>query len=238
MPFCPKCGIEYEGDPAFCPSCGESLRKTARRPAGGGSDARAGDHLSLGFNISLAKPMVFAPVIIGGLISSAISVWGRQPLSQSGYVPVVFIGSLISIVGAVVSFILNFAAIDMARDAYTNEPLDLGRSFSYASGRIGTFFLASIVAGILSITIILIPVAILMMVIIVVDETGIVDALSQSLGVLGRDLGDIIVILLVAVIGYAVLGWVPLVGGLLTAGFSLVLDLAFIDVYDHYRRGN
>jgi uncharacterized membrane protein YkgB len=71
-----------------------------------------------------------------------------------------------------------------------------------------------------------------------VDETGIVDALSQSFAVLSRDLGDIIVILLVAVIGYAVLGWVPLVGGLLTAGFSLVLDLAFIDVYEQYRRGN
>ena len=238
MPFCPKCGIEFEGDPAFCPSCGESLGKTASRPAGERGDARAGDHLSLGFNIALANPTVFAPVIIGGLISSAIRVWGRQPLSQSGYVPVIFIGSLISIVGAVVSFILNFAAIDMARDAYTNEPLDLGRSFSYAAGRIVTFFIASIVAGILSITIILIPVAILMMVIIVVDETNIVDAISQSFAVLGRDLGDIIVILIVAVISYAVLGWVPLVGGLLTAGFSLVLDLAFIDVYDQYRRGN
>jgi hypothetical protein len=184
----------------------------------------------------MANPTIFAPVIIGGLISSAIRVWGRQPLSQSGYVPVVLIGSLISILGAVVSFILNFAATDMARDAYSNEQLDLGKSFSYAAGRIVTFFLASIVAGILSITIILIPIALLMMVIIVVDETGIVDALSQSFTVLGRDLGDIIVILIVAIIGYAVLGWVPLVGSLLTAGFSLILTLAFIDVYDHYRR--
>jgi hypothetical protein len=186
----------------------------------------------------LANPIIFAPVIIGGLISSAIRVWGRQPLSQSGFVPVVLIGSLISIVGAVVSFILNFAAIDMARDAYTNETLDMGRSFSYAAGRFLTFFLASIVAGILSITIILIPIAMLMMVIIVVEETGIVDALSLAFGVLGRDLGDIVVILLVAIISYAVLGWVPLIGGLLTSGFSIVLDLAFIDIYDNYRRGN
>jgi hypothetical protein len=236
MPFCPKCGVEYDGEPAFCPSCGQSLRKSGSRPARGEGDARAGDHLSLGFNIAMANPTIFAPVIIGGLISSAIRVWGRQPLSQSGYVPVVLIGSLISILGAVVSFILNFAATDMARDAYSNEQLDLGKSFSYAAGRIVTFFLASIVAGILSITIILIPIALLMMVIIVVDETGIVDALSQSFTVLGRDLGDIIVILIVAIIGYAVLGWVPLVGSLLTAGFSLILTLAFIDVYDHYRR--
>ena len=238
MAFCPKCGIEFEGEPSFCPSCGHGLKDTGRRPTREGGDARAGDHLSLGFNIAMANPIIFAPVIIGGLISSAISVWGRQPLSQSGFVPVVFIGSLISIVGAVVSFILNFAAIDMARDAYTNEPLDMGRSFNYAAGRILTFFMASIVAGILSITIILIPVAILMMVIIVVEETGIVDALGLAFGVLSRDIGDIIVILLVAVIGYAVLGWVPLIGGLLTSSFSIVLDLAFIDIYDHYRRGN
>lgn len=236
MPFCPNCGIEFEGDPAFCPSCGHSLKSSGGRPSRETGDARAGDHLSLGFNLALAKPMVFAPVIIGGLISSAIRVWGRQPLSQSGFVPVVLIGSLISIVGAVVSFILNFATIDMARDAYMDEPLDLGRSFSYAAGRIVTFFIASIVAGILSITIILIPVAILMMVIIVMDETGIVDALGRAFGVLGKDLGDIIVILIVAIIGYAILGWVPLIGGLLTSCFSVVLDLAFINVYDHYQR--
>ena len=236
MTFCPNCGVEVEGDPDFCPSCGHSLKVTGKRPSSGERDARAGDHLSLGINLSLAKPMVFAPVIIGGLISSAIRVWGRQPLSQSGYVPVVFIGSLISIVGAVVSFILNFAAIDMARDAYMDEPLDLGRSFNYAMGRIVTFFVASIVAGILSITIIFIPVAILMMVIIVMDETSITDALGQSFGVLGKDLGDIIVILIVAIIGYALLGWVPLIGGLLTACFSVVLDLSFINVYDRYRK--
>lgn len=237
MPFCPKCGVEVDGDPEYCPSCGESLKGPKGRPSGRGGEARAGDHLSLGFNISLAQPMVFAPVIIGGLISSAIDVWGRQPLSQSGFVPVAFIGALISIIGAVVSFILNFAAIDMARDAYMDEPLDLGRSFNYASGRIVTFFLASIVAGILSITIVLIPVAILMMVIIVIDETGISDAVGQAFSVLGRDLGDIIVILIVAIIGYAILGWVPLIGGLLTSCFSVVLDIAFINVYDSYRRG-
>ena len=237
MAFCPKCGIEFEGDPAFCLSCGHNLRETGRRPSRGGGDARAGDHLSLGFNIALANPTIFAPAIIGGLISSAISVWGRQPLSGSGFVPGVLIGSLIPIVGAVVRLILNFASIDMARDAYTNETLDMGRSFSYAAGRILTFFLAAIVAEILSITIILIPFAMIMMVIIVVEETGIVDALSLSFGVLGRDLGDILVILLVAIIGYAVLGRVPLVGGLLVSGFSIIPNLAFIDIYDHYRRG-
>ena len=134
-----------------------------------------------------------------------------------------------------VNFILNFAAIDMARDAYLDKPLDLSRSFNYAFRRIGTFFIASIVAGIMSITIILIPVAILMMVIIVMDETGIVDAVSQSFSVLGRDLGDVIVILIVAIIGYALLSFVPLIGSLLTACFGVILNFAFIDVYHSFK---
>ena len=236
MPFCPKCGIEIDGDPDYCPSCGEPLKVTQRHPSSSGRDRRAGDHLSLGFNIALAQPMVFIPVIIGGLISSAISFWGLQSFGQTGSSSLTFVRVMISIIGAVVSFILNFAAIDMARDAYFEQTLDLGRSFNYASGRIITFLIASIVAGILSITIILIPAAILMMVIIVIDETGITDALSQSFGVLGRDLGDVIIILIVAIIGSAILGWVPLIGGLLTSCFNVVLDLAFIDVYDQFRQ--
>ncbi len=237
MTFCPKCGIEIDGDPDYCPSCGEPLKDTRSRPSSDGRDSKAGDHLSLGFNIALAQPMVFVPVIIGGLISSAISFWGLQSYGQTGYSSLTFVRVMISIIGAVVSFILNFATIDMARDAYFEQTLDLGKSFNYASGRIITFFIASIVAGILSITIILIPAAILMMVIIVIDETGITNALSQSFGVLGRDLGDIIIILIVAIIGSAILGWVPLIGNLLTSCFNVVLDLAFIDVYEQYRRG-
>jgi hypothetical protein len=220
----------------YCPNCGERIDEIGRRPPGEPRyDAGATDHLSIGLNLAISKPLVFLPVILGGIISSVIDGWGRQPLSQSGYVPVLFIGAVISLVGAIVIFILNFAAIDMARDAYLDEPLDLGRSFSYAVSRIWTFFLASIVAGLMSITIILIPVAILMMVIIVMDETGIMDSLSQSFSVLGRDLGDVIVILIVAIIGYVLLGFVPLIGGLLTAAFGVVLDLAFIDVYQQYR---
>jgi hypothetical protein len=146
-------------------------------------------------------------------------------------------GLLVTFFGLVLLFILNFMEIDMSRDLYMNEPLNLESSFSYVTGRIGTVFVASILAGILSITIVLMPIAILFMVIIVVDETGIVDALSQSFRVLGKDFKDIIVILFVTIIGTLVLEMVPIVGGILVAAFYQILNLAFIDIYDRYRRG-
>lgn len=203
-----------------------------RRP----SNVGAVEHLSLGFNLAMARPMVFAPVLLGGIISIIIdNLWGSQP-DPTGLAPILFFASIVSIIGSIITFVLNFATIDMARDAYMDQPLDLGRSFNYALSRIVTFFIASIVAALLSITIILIPVAILLMVIIVMDETGIMDAVSKAFSVLSRDLGDVIVILVVSVVGYALLGWAPVIGGLLTASFGVVIDLAFIDVYHKYRQ--
>jgi len=218
---------------SFCPKCGERLGEGVERAP---SDVRAGDHLTLGFNIAMANPLVFAPVVIGGLISSAISYVGGSPGIESGFSSVLFMASIITLIGSIISFVLNFAAIDMARDAYLKEPLDLGRSFNYAFSRIVTFFIASIVAGLMSITIVLIPVAILMMVVIVMDDTGIGAAISQAFSVLGRDLGDVIVLLIVSIIGHAILGFAPLIGGLLSACFGVVLDIAFIDVYSQYKK--
>jgi hypothetical protein len=220
LPYCPNCGSEVEEGVTYCPNCGQQLNDK-EAPMRGRQATGAVEHLSLGFNLAMQKPMVFAPVIIGGLISSIIdNFWGR-PIYETGFNPIYFMAWVISLVGTVITFVLNFATIDMARDAYLDEPLDLERSFRYVLGRILTFFFASIVAALLSITIVLIPIAMLMMVIIVMDETSITAAISQAFSVLGRDLGDVIVILIAAIIGYIILGFIPMIG----------------DVYYQYQHG-
>jgi hypothetical protein len=123
----------------------------------------------------------------------------------------------------------------MARDAYVGDRLDLGSSMNYVVGRIGTFIVASIVGVLLSITILLIPVSIFMFVIIVMDETGVGTAVSRAWSVITRDIGDVTVIILASIIGTILLSFVPLIGGLLTACLGVVIDLAFISVYEKYR---
>jgi hypothetical protein len=235
LPFCPKCGRDVDEGLIYCPDCGQRLGDRGGERMRGPSDRRAMEHLTLGFNLAMAKPMVFAPVLLGGIISAFIdNLWGPDP---TGFAPILFFASIVSIVGSIITFALNFATIDMARDAYTDQPLDLGRSFNYALSRFLTFFIASIVAALLSFTIILIPVAILLVVIIVMDETGIMDAISQAFNVLSRDLGDVIILLVASIAGSFLLGWVPIVGGLLAACYNVVLDIAYIDVYHQYRQG-
>jgi hypothetical protein len=89
----------------------------------------------------------------------------------------------------------------------------------------------------MSVTIILIPVVILMFVVMVMDETGLTDAISKSLDVLRADLGDVLLILLVSIIGSIVLSFVPFVSDLLNAALNVVVGIAFIDLYANYKAG-
>jgi hypothetical protein len=234
LPYCPKCGREVEEDLRYCPDCGQRMGERGEERMRGPSNRRAMEHLTLGFNLAMARPMVFAPVLLGGIISAFIdSFWGPDP---TGFAPILVFASIVSIVGSIITFVLNFATIDMARDAYMDQPLDLGRSFNYALSRFLTFLMAAIAAALLSVTIILIPVAILLVVIIVMDETGIMDAVSQAFSVLSKDLGDVIILLVASIVGSFLLGWVPIVGGLFVACYNVILDIAYIDVYHQHRQ--
>lgn len=231
MPFCRSCGKEVPENAVHCPHCGERIRAPATERVG------AGQHLSIAFRIATEKPLIFAPVVISGLISVVIdNIWGT-PFLQSGFSPILFFAGIISLVGSIINYLLNFASIDMSRDAYMGEPLDLMDSVNYVVSRIGTFFVASILGAVMAITIILIPAVVFMFVIIVMDETSIGVAVSRSFSVLSRDLGDIILILIIAIVGSAVLGFVPLISGLLNACYNVVIGLAFIDVYNNYKKG-
>ena len=186
------------------------------------------EHLKIGYNVATQNPTVFVPALLGGIISSGFSWVGLRTPDE--------IGILMSIAAAVISFMLSFASLDMSRDAYNRQPLDLRESMSYVSGRFLEFIIAAIVGGIMSITIILIPVVVLMFSIMVIDETGLTNAISKAFSVLGADLSDILLILLVNILGSFIISYVPLVSGLLSAALNVIIGLAFVDLYYNYKR--
>jgi len=128
LPYCPNCGTQVEEKYDVCPICGERLKGPERQVGGDRPRVSAIDHLSKGFNIATAKPLVFAPIVLGGVISIVIDgMWGNpfDPISPS---PLLLFPALMSLLGVVVTFLLNFASIDMLRDAYMDESLDLMQS--------------------------------------------------------------------------------------------------------------
>jgi hypothetical protein len=233
MKSCPKCDAQNEDDVNFCQQCGYNFSIDSssytepkfedRREKG------AIEHLQIGYNIALNQPIVFLPSIISGLLGILV-----------GYLPWDFGFStlLIGMVASIVSFILGFASTDMSRDAYLKQPLDLGKSVNYVVGRFFEFFIAAIVGGILSLTIILIPVVIFMFVIMVLDETQLWDSFSSALDVIRSDLGDVIAILILSIVASLVVGYVPFFSSLLDSVINVIVGIAFIDVYITYRNKN
>jgi len=227
MPKCPQCGGEVGEESSFCPFCGYDLKSGKTSGAGAQGKRSYTEHLTIGFNVATQNPMVFVPTILAGLISSGMN-WVGQ--GTPGFMPL-----LVSVAASIVSFLLSFASLDMSRDAYNKQPLDLGGSVGYVSGRFLEFFVAAVVAGIMAVTIFLIPVVILMFTIMVIDETGLTSALSKAFSVLGAELKDILLILLVSIAGAIVIGFVPLVSGLLVSALNVVIGLALIDLYYNYK---
>ena len=227
---CPNCGSEIIEGSKFCTDCGARLDQVEGEPSTTSERKRSYvEHLTVGFNVAASQPMVFVPAVLSGVIGAVI-YWTTT--GSMGYTAALF-----SIVASIITFVLNFASIDMSRDAYREEALDLGESVSYVTGRILEFIVAAIVGGLMAVTIILIPVVILMFVIMVMDETGITDAVSKSLDVLRADLGDVLLILLVSIVGSFVISYVPFVSALLDAALNVIVGLAFIDLYANYKSG-
>ena len=190
-----------------------------------GGEKRAMDHLRIGFNVAMEQPMVFLPPIISGVLGFLVS----YTLTNVNVGALLF--TLIGSTSMIFSFILNFASTDMSRDAYYKQPLDLGQSIEYIIGRFFTFVIAAVFGGLLSITVILMPVVLFMFVIMVLDETDIMDAFEKAINVLRAELSDVLVLIVVSIVASLVIGYVPLFSSLLNSIVNVILGIAFIDIY-------
>jgi len=263
MPFCSKCGKELTETDKFCPNCGypiAGIGEEARAPRPPTppppsppppppAEVQKTDAMSAlqrGVNIISTKPLVLAPALIGAVISAILSTiatfwfmplgfWWLGGLFAPRLLALVAIGILLMLIGGIIAYILNFVSLDMSRDAYLNQALDMGKSIRYVLGRLLTFIVASIVGAILMITIILIPVAILMFVIVVVDETGIGSAVSTALRVFRERLSDIVILAIISIVAGFILGLIPVIGPILAAVVNVIVGLAFIHIYINYK---
>jgi hypothetical protein len=125
--------------------------------------------------------------------------------------------------------------VDIARCDYNDQNPSLKKSFNYAKGRLGKFFLAALIMNLLATTIILLPASFYMYVIMVVDETGIREALSKgfnlSVSRIKTSVG--LILLLAAIFMFSI--QIPYFSDIVRTAFSTFIIIAAVDLYESYK---
>jgi hypothetical protein len=262
MSHCPHCGIEIQTDDTrFCPACGRQLDPedtfvTVNRRS-------LVSHLSYSISLVGKNPILFVPELIavvvtyffGQALGSSfeylnLSDWFSEWLGMNEstlvnvadytdipsalwLIPIALIVWLVLTAG--VSGLFSFQTLYMASKAAKEKPVNLRDSFTYLRSRLGKFFLASIIANLFALTIIMLPAALFMYSVMVVDFVGIREGLSKGFRVqMDRILPSIGLIILFYV-SIFVIGLVPTIGSFLRFIPSAIIEIASLDIYLNHK---
>ncbi|MEM2534989.1 MAG: hypothetical protein QXD12_04210 [Candidatus Nezhaarchaeales archaeon] len=176
------------------------------------------ESISKGLNISIKRPILLVP-----FIAPVVVQWVFSMLAQLFPIRYYFIeepNTLILMFGSFIAAILGFIAacmlIDMVNDVLNNQSISLSKSLNFVVSRISTLIVTAIVAALLSITVILLPIAIFIVVIAIIETVDVIESIKRAFTFVSKNLSEVIVfIVLVIVIGMAFsygFSLIPIVG--------------------------
>jgi len=130
--------------------------------------------------------------------------------------------------------------VDMANDAANQQIPNLGKSLNAVTSRFGVLLVAAIIAALCAITVILIPVALFIVTIAVVDQTGAGESTSKAFSFVLKNLGEVIVFFIIVIVIDIIFGFVfaviPVIGWFLGAVFQWLSVVVFTVASVHFYR--
>jgi F0F1-type ATP synthase assembly protein I len=136
-----------------------------------------------------------------------------------------------SFIASIVGFIAGCMVVDMANDVINGRPMNLNKSMKLVTGKLGTLILAAIVSAICAITIVLLPVALFIITIAVLEGTDAIESTKRSFNFVVQNVGEVIIYIIVVIVVSAILGfgfgYIPVVGPYLGAILNWILNVVF-----------
>jgi len=191
------------------------------------------ESISRGLDISVKNPMLLAP-----FAAPIIVQWVFSALAQLFPIRYYFIEApnpFILMFGSFVAAILGFVAacmlIDMVNDSLSGRPIDLRKSLNLVVSRIGTLIVTAIIAALFSITVILLPIAMFIVVIAIIEELDAVESVKRSFNFVLSNVGEVLVFIILVIVIGAVFSYgfslIPIVGSYIGAVVSWLLNAIF-----------
>lgn len=100
----------------------------------------------------------------------------------------------------------------MANNIIKNRPVDLKGSLNLVISRISTLIIVAIIAALCAITILLLPVAIFIVVVVMIEGAGAIEGAMKTFNFVVKNLGEVLIYIIIVII----------VGAIFTFGFSMI----------------
>jgi len=141
-------------------------------------------------------------------------------------------------IAAIVGFIASCMIVDMANDIINGHPMNMKKSMDLVIGKMGTLILAAIISAICFITFVLIPVALFIITIAIVEGTDAIESTKRSFDFVFKNLGEVIIFVIIVIVVWIVLGvgfaLIPVVGTYIGAVVSWILNVVFTVASVHF----
>ncbi|MEM2424865.1 MAG: hypothetical protein QXK73_06415 [Candidatus Bathyarchaeia archaeon] len=177
------------------------------------------ESISESFDISTKNPILLVPYIAPIIIQIIFNVlahlfpiryyYGPSLVAEVPNTGLIILGSFIA---GIVGFIAACTLVDMTNDVINGRPVNLSKSLSYVRGRISILIVLAIIAAIFSITIILLPIAMFLVVVAIIEGKNVAESIKKTFSFVSRNLGEVVVFIIIVII----------VGIIFSYGFSLI----------------
>jgi len=209
------------------------------------------DSISKGINTSTKNPVLFVPSLLPMVVQLLFLILAYVVFPSKGLawdpvnlrfyeVPypnlwIVWGGYFIA---SIVGFIASCMIVDMANDVINGRPINMKKSMDLVIGRLGTLILAAIISAVCFITFILIPVALFIITIAIIEGTDAIESTKRSFDFVIKNLGEVIVFIIIVIVVAIVLGigfaFIPVVGAYIGAIASWVVNVIFTVAAVHF----
>ena len=136
-----------------------------------------------------------------------------------------------SFIASIVGFIASCMVVDMANDLIKGRPMNLSKSMNLVTGRLGTLILAAIISAICAITFVLIPVALFIITIAILEGTDAIESTRRSFNFVVQNVGEVIIYIIIVIVVSVILGfgfgYIPILGPYLGAILNWVSNVVF-----------
>jgi hypothetical protein len=211
--------------------------------------SKSTESISKGIDTSTKNPGLFVPALAPLAIQLlflilAYVVFPYQALELHGlslrtvYYPNIWISLAGSFIAAIVGFLASCMIVDMANDVINGRPMDMKKSMNLVTGKLGTLIAAAIISAVCYITIILIPVAMFIIAIALIEGTDAIESTKRAFDFVVKNLGEVIVYIIIVIVINVVLaigiGLIPVVGIYIGNAASWIINVIFTVASVHF----